>query len=55
MSKQPVGVWLYMQEDQLNIMALAPGGEVFRQRGSGTCQSAIVDSFHIPGADAGAW
>ena len=55
LAKHPSGVWLYMQEDTLNIMALDPGGEVFRQRESGTCQSAIVGSIHIPGADAGAW
>ncbi len=55
LKQQPAGVWLYMQEDDLNIMALGPSGEAFRQRESGTCQSAIVDQIHIPGADAGAW
>lgn len=56
MKEQPADTWIYMQEDQLHLMARsADGRKYINHRCGGSCQASSIDSVLIPGADAGAW
>lgn len=55
MADLPPEVWIYWEENHLNLMAKSPEGLNYVNRRGGSDQAAVIDSFQVPESDCGGW